>query len=150
VAVGRLSVAWRTGQSGAPPDIVRCASHVSRPLGSDRWSSDWWGLWAVRWCTGQVLYNPLLEQLLPLFLSQLLPLLGTNTMGGSGAPSDRVAFTAFLQRFFGSLLAINTPNQHIEDTRLTPTYYTLSTTSPSFPRATFDRFVFQRLSGLHN
>jgi hypothetical protein len=26
---------------------VRCASHVSRPLGSDRWSSDWWGLWAV-------------------------------------------------------------------------------------------------------
>jgi hypothetical protein len=34
---------------------VRCASHVSRPLGSDRWSSDWWGLWAVRWCTEQVL-----------------------------------------------------------------------------------------------
>jgi hypothetical protein len=23
---------------------VRCASHVSWPLGSDRWSSDWWGL----------------------------------------------------------------------------------------------------------
>jgi hypothetical protein len=23
---------------------VRCASHVSRPLGFDRWSSDWWGL----------------------------------------------------------------------------------------------------------
>jgi hypothetical protein len=34
---------------------VRCASHVSQPLGSDRWSSDRWGLWAVRWCTGQVL-----------------------------------------------------------------------------------------------
>jgi hypothetical protein len=34
---------------------VRCTSHVSRPFGSDRWSSDWWGLWAVRWCTGQVL-----------------------------------------------------------------------------------------------
>jgi hypothetical protein len=34
---------------------VRCASHVSRPLGFDRWSSDRWGLWAVRWCTGQVL-----------------------------------------------------------------------------------------------
>jgi hypothetical protein len=47
--------AWHTGQSDAPPDTVRCASHVSRPLGSDRWSSDWWGLWAVRWCTGQVL-----------------------------------------------------------------------------------------------
>jgi hypothetical protein len=27
---------------------VRCASHVSRSLGSDRWSSDWWGLWAVQ------------------------------------------------------------------------------------------------------
>jgi hypothetical protein len=34
---------------------VRCASHVTRSLGFDRWSSDWWGLWAVRWCTGQVL-----------------------------------------------------------------------------------------------
>jgi hypothetical protein len=34
---------------------VRCASHVSQPLGFDRWSSDLWGLWAVRWCTGQVL-----------------------------------------------------------------------------------------------
>jgi hypothetical protein len=34
---------------------VWCASHVSRPLGFDRWSSDRWGLWAVRWCTGQVL-----------------------------------------------------------------------------------------------
>ena len=32
---------------------VRCASYVSRPLSSDRWSSDWWGLWAVRWCTGR-------------------------------------------------------------------------------------------------
>jgi hypothetical protein len=39
----------------APPDNVRCASHVSRPLGFDRWSSDRWGLWDVRWCTGQVL-----------------------------------------------------------------------------------------------
>jgi hypothetical protein len=29
---------------------VRCASHVSRPLGFDRWSSDLWGLWAVRRC----------------------------------------------------------------------------------------------------
>jgi hypothetical protein len=38
-------------------NTVRCASHVSRPLGFDRWSSDCWGLWAVRWCTGQVLYT---------------------------------------------------------------------------------------------
>jgi hypothetical protein len=30
-AVCRI-LAWRTGQSGAPPDTVRCASHVSRPL----------------------------------------------------------------------------------------------------------------------
>jgi hypothetical protein len=38
----KAAVAWRTGQSGAPPDTVRCASHVIRPLGFDRWSSDWW------------------------------------------------------------------------------------------------------------
>jgi hypothetical protein len=40
----KVAVAWRTGQSGAPPDTVRCPSHVSRPLGSDRWSSDRWVL----------------------------------------------------------------------------------------------------------
>jgi hypothetical protein len=51
----KVAVAWRTGQSGAPPDTVRCASHVSRPLGFDRWSSNLWGLWVVRWCTEQVL-----------------------------------------------------------------------------------------------
>jgi hypothetical protein len=51
----KAAVAWRTEQSSAPPDTVRCASHVSRLLGSDRWNSDRWGLWAVRWCTGQVL-----------------------------------------------------------------------------------------------
>jgi hypothetical protein len=28
------AVEWRTGQSGASPDTVRCASHVTRPLGS--------------------------------------------------------------------------------------------------------------------
>jgi hypothetical protein len=37
------SVDGRTGQSGAPPDTVRCASHVTQPLGFDRWSSDLWG-----------------------------------------------------------------------------------------------------------
>jgi hypothetical protein len=41
------TVAWRTGQSGAPPDTVRCASHVTRLLGSDRWSSDMWARLAV-------------------------------------------------------------------------------------------------------
>jgi hypothetical protein len=51
----KAAVAWRTGQSGAPPDTVRCASHVSQTLGFDRWSFDRWGIWAVRWCTGQVL-----------------------------------------------------------------------------------------------
>jgi hypothetical protein len=51
----KVAVAWRTGQSGAPPDTVRCASHVSEPLDSDRWN---WSLLdhrTVRWCTGQVL-----------------------------------------------------------------------------------------------
>ena len=32
----KAAVAWRTGQSGAPPDTVRCASHVTTPLGLDR------------------------------------------------------------------------------------------------------------------
>jgi hypothetical protein len=50
-------IVWRTGQSGAPPDTVRCASHVTRPLGFDRWSSDEWGPRTVRWCTGQVLFT---------------------------------------------------------------------------------------------
>jgi hypothetical protein len=39
--------------SGAPPDTVRCASHVTQPLGYDHWSSDMWGHRTVRWCTGQ-------------------------------------------------------------------------------------------------
>ena len=38
VAVGRLSVDGRTEQSGASPDTVRCSSHVTQPLGFDRWS----------------------------------------------------------------------------------------------------------------
>jgi hypothetical protein len=42
----------RTGQSGAPPDTVRCASHVTWPLCSDRWSSVLWARLAVRWRTG--------------------------------------------------------------------------------------------------
>jgi hypothetical protein len=49
------AVAWCTGQSGAPPDTVRCASHVTRPLGFDRWSFCLLGHRTVRWCTGQVL-----------------------------------------------------------------------------------------------
>jgi hypothetical protein len=29
----QADVDGRTGQSGAPPDTVRCASHVTQPLG---------------------------------------------------------------------------------------------------------------------
>jgi hypothetical protein len=45
----------RTGQSGAPPNTVPCASHVTQPLGFDRWSFVF--LWhRTVWCrTGQVL-----------------------------------------------------------------------------------------------
>ena len=50
-------VAWRTGQSGAPPDTVRCAGHVTRPLGFDRWSFCLLGHRTVRCCTGQSLYT---------------------------------------------------------------------------------------------
>ena len=31
--LGQAAVDGRTGQSGAPPDTVRCASHVTQPLG---------------------------------------------------------------------------------------------------------------------
>jgi hypothetical protein len=36
---------------------VRCASHVTQPLGFDRWSSDMWGHRIVRWCTEQSLFT---------------------------------------------------------------------------------------------
>jgi hypothetical protein len=55
--LGRLSVDGRTGQSGVPPDTVRCASHVTQPLGFDRWSSNSRGHRTVRWCTGHVLFT---------------------------------------------------------------------------------------------
>jgi hypothetical protein len=32
------TVRCATGQFGAPPDTVRCASHVTQPLGFDHWS----------------------------------------------------------------------------------------------------------------
>jgi hypothetical protein len=50
VAVGEAVCRWahRT---------VRCASHVTQPLGFDRWSSDRWDHRTVRWCTGQVLFT---------------------------------------------------------------------------------------------
>jgi hypothetical protein len=49
---------WRvSGQSGAPPDTVRCASHVTQPLRFDRWSSDKLVHRTVRWCTGQSLFT---------------------------------------------------------------------------------------------
>jgi hypothetical protein len=56
-SLGRLSVDGRTEQSGVPPDTVRCASHITQPLGFDRWSSDRWGHRTVWWCTGQVLFT---------------------------------------------------------------------------------------------
>jgi hypothetical protein len=34
--LGVAAVDWRTGQSGAPLDTVRCASHVTQPLGFRR------------------------------------------------------------------------------------------------------------------
>jgi hypothetical protein len=38
MAIGNSVVDGRTRQSGVPPDTVRCASHVTQPLGFDRWS----------------------------------------------------------------------------------------------------------------
>jgi hypothetical protein len=53
----KAAVAWRTEQSGAPPDTVRCACHVTKPLDSDRWSFCLLGHRTVRWCTGQPLFS---------------------------------------------------------------------------------------------
>jgi hypothetical protein len=36
---------------------VRCASHITQPLGFDRWSSNSWDHRTVRWCTGQSLFT---------------------------------------------------------------------------------------------
>jgi hypothetical protein len=36
---------------------VWCASHITQPLGFDRWSSDKWGHRTVRWCTRQSLFT---------------------------------------------------------------------------------------------
>jgi hypothetical protein len=53
----KAAVAWRTGQSGAPPDTVRCTCHVTKPLDSDRWSFCLLGHRTVRWCTRQALFS---------------------------------------------------------------------------------------------
>jgi hypothetical protein len=50
VAVGEGSC-WRAHRT------VRCASHVTQPLGFDRWSSNMWSHRTVRWCTGQSLFT---------------------------------------------------------------------------------------------
>jgi hypothetical protein len=52
---GWAVVDGRTGQSGAPLDTIRCASHVTQSLGFDRWSSDSLGHRTIRCRTGQVL-----------------------------------------------------------------------------------------------
>jgi hypothetical protein len=53
----KAAVTWRTGQSGAPPDTVRCACHVTKSLDCDRWSFCLLGHRTVRWCTGQALFS---------------------------------------------------------------------------------------------
>jgi hypothetical protein len=57
VAVGRLAVAWHIGQSGAPPNTVRCACHITRPLDSNCWSFCLLGHRPVWWCTGHALFT---------------------------------------------------------------------------------------------
>jgi hypothetical protein len=48
---------WGRLLSYGAPDTVRCASHVTQPLGFDRWSFWHVGHQTVRWCTGQVLFT---------------------------------------------------------------------------------------------
>jgi hypothetical protein len=54
---------WWGLLSHGTPDTVRCASHVTRPLGSDRWSFWQVGHRIVRWCTRQSLFSVRLVQL---------------------------------------------------------------------------------------
>nr|ACR33963.1 unknown [Zea mays] len=49
----KLVVWWRLLSHGAPDSPVRQPRHPAVRV--HRWSSDRWGLLAVRWCTGQVL-----------------------------------------------------------------------------------------------
>jgi hypothetical protein len=49
VVVGEVVCRWAH-------QTVRYASHVTQPLGFDRWSSDRWDHRTVRWCTRQVLF----------------------------------------------------------------------------------------------
>jgi hypothetical protein len=53
--LGVAAVDGHTEQSNAPPDTVRCASHVTQPLGFDRWSFVFLWHQTVRCRTGQVL-----------------------------------------------------------------------------------------------
>jgi hypothetical protein len=48
---------WGRLLSMGAPDTVRCASHVTQPLGFDHWNSDKWGHRTVRWCTVQSLFT---------------------------------------------------------------------------------------------
>jgi hypothetical protein len=57
MVVGEAVCRWAHRTVGAPPDTVRCASHVTQPLGFDRWSSDSWDHRTVWWCTRQSLFT---------------------------------------------------------------------------------------------
>jgi hypothetical protein len=48
---------WEGLLSMGVPDTIRCASHVTQPLGFDRWSSDNLAHRTVRWCTEQSLFT---------------------------------------------------------------------------------------------
>jgi hypothetical protein len=65
---------------------VRCASHVSRPLGFDRWSSDMWGLWAVR-CARRCAFNAL-QSIVASRSSRCSAVTLDSPMNYSGAPLE--------------------------------------------------------------
>jgi hypothetical protein len=57
VVVGEAVCRWAYRTVRCATDTVRCASHVTQPLGFDRWSSDKLVHRIVRWCTGQALFT---------------------------------------------------------------------------------------------
>jgi hypothetical protein len=48
---------WEGLLSMGTPDNVQCASHVTQPLGFDRWSYDRWGHRTIWWCTRQSMFT---------------------------------------------------------------------------------------------
>jgi hypothetical protein len=76
---------------------VRCASHVTQPLGFNRWSSDKWGHRTVRWFTGQVQWGPV-RLLVPALTSARVVALFTFTVHFCRRPLAQIVVALLAHR----------------------------------------------------